>query len=66
MRLIASAIFTGLLVAAVVGGVQLAVHGQAAPAQAPAAQPAGPSPPDTAALRQQYEQWRKDFKTWGK
>src|SRR5689334_1517648 len=67
MRLIASAIVTGLLVAAVVGGFQLAVHGQAAAApQAPAAQPAGPPPPDTAAMRQQYEQWRKDFKTWGK
>jgi kynurenine formamidase len=51
----------------VAGGFQLALHGQAAPAaQAPAAQPAGPPPPDTAALRQQYEQWRKDFKTWGK
>ena len=36
-------------------------------AQAPAPQqPAGPPPPDTAMLRQQYEQWRKDFKTWGK
>src|SRR6185369_9616647 len=64
MRLIASAIVTGLLAAAVVGGFQLAVHGQAAPA--PQAQPAGPPPPDTAAMRQQYEQWRKDFKTWGK
>ena len=56
-----------MLVAGVAGGFRLAVHGQAAPAaQAPAAQPAGPPPPDTAALRQQYEQWRKDFKTWGK
>src|SRR5262252_75717 len=61
MRLIASAIVTGLLVAVVVGGFQLAVHGQAA-----AAPPAGPPPPDNAAMRQQYEQWRKDFKTWGK
>ena len=26
-----------------------------------------PAPPaDTAALRAQYEQWRKDFKTWGR
>jgi hypothetical protein len=66
-RLKAIVVCTGVLVAGVAGGFQLAVHGQAAPAaQAPAAQPAGPPPPDTAALRQQYEQWRKDFKTWGK
>ena len=66
-RLSAIVVCTGGLVAGVAGGFQLAVHGQAAPAaQAPAAQPAGPPPPDTAALRQQYEQWRKDFKTWGK
>src|SRR5712691_474476 len=65
-RLNAIAVCTGLLLAGI-GGFQLAVHGQAAPAaQAPAAQPAGPPPPDTSALRQQYEQWRKDFKTWGK
>ena len=68
MRLIASAIVTGLLVAAVVGGFQFAAHGQGAAAQGPAPQqtPAAPPPPDTAMLRQQYEQWRKDFKTWGK
>ena len=66
-RLSAIVVCTGVLVAGVAGGFRLAVHGQAAPAaQAPAAQPAGPPPPDTAALRQQYEQWRKDFKTWGK
>jgi hypothetical protein len=28
--------------------------------------PAAVAPADTAALRAQYEQWRKDFKTWGK
>ena len=44
MRLIASAIVTGLLAAAVVGGFQLAVHGQAAPAPQAPAQPAGPPP----------------------
>ncbi|HEY3157324.1 MAG TPA: cyclase family protein [Vicinamibacterales bacterium] len=62
-RLTAIAIFTGLMLAALAGGFSLAAQGQGAPAQAP---PAGPPPPDTAALRQQYEQWRKDFKTWGK
>ena len=24
------------------------------------------APPDTAALRTQYEQWRTEFKTWGR
>ena len=28
--------------------------------------PAPAAPPDTAALRTQYEQWRTDFKTWGR
>src|SRR4029078_13312840 len=27
---------------------------------------AAAAPADTVALRAQYEQWRKDFKTWGK
>src|SRR6185503_17607354 len=45
------------------GGFTLTARGQGAPA---AQAPAGPPPPDTAAMRQQYEQWRKDFKTWGK
>ena len=45
----------------------LFVGGPRATAQAPAAPQATPPPPaDTAALRAQYEQWRKDFKTWGK
>lgn len=39
------------------------VHGQALPDR----QVAGPAPPaDTAELRAQYEQWRHDFKTWGR
>src|SRR5712691_5463230 len=62
MRLKAITVCTAVLLAGVAGGFQLAVHGQAAPA----AQASGPAPPDTATLRQQYEQWRKDFKTWGK
>lgn len=52
-----------LVLVGIAGGFQLR-------AQAPAAatpQAAAPPPPaDTAALRTQYERWRKDFKTWGK
>src|SRR5258705_11780123 len=67
-RQTAIALSSGLLIAGLAGGFSLAAQGQAAPAaQAPAAQPpAGPPPPDTASMRQQYEQWRKDFKTWGR
>ncbi|MBI4888513.1 MAG: cyclase family protein [Acidobacteria bacterium] len=53
-----------LVLAGVAGGFQLRAQAPAggAPAQAPA-----PAPPaDTAAMRAQYEQWRKEFKTWGK
>ena len=63
MRLKAIALCTGLLLAAIAGGFELTAQGQGAPA---AQAPATPPPPDTATLRQQYEQWRKDFKTWGK
>jgi kynurenine formamidase len=58
MRLKAIAICAGVLLACLAGGLRITAQGQGAAAPAP--------PPDTAALRQQYEQWRKDFKTWGK
>src|SRR5262245_65594066 len=57
------------IIAICIGLSLVALAAQAPPPQqAPAAQqaPAGPPPPDTAMMRQQYEQWRKDFKTWGK
>jgi kynurenine formamidase len=62
-RLIFIAFCIGLVLAGVVGGLQLSAQGQAG---APAAPPSPPPPPDTAKLRAQYEQWRKEFKTWGK
>ena len=52
----------GLACAGIVGGWHVAAQGQAAPP----AQAAVPAPPDTAMLRAQYEQWRTEFKTWGK
>jgi kynurenine formamidase len=57
-----------LLLAGVLGGFHLRAQAPPAqPAQAPAAQPpAGPPPADTAELRMKYEQWRTEFKTWGK
>jgi kynurenine formamidase len=56
----------GWTVVVVMAGV--AVGWQVAQGQAPASSqtPAAVAPADTAALRAQYEQWRKDFKTWGK
>ena len=52
-----------LVLVGIAAGFQLRAQGQTAAApQAPA--PAAPA--DTPALRAQYEQWRKDFKTWGK
>jgi hypothetical protein len=54
---------TGLVVIGLIGGIALQAQGQTPPAvQAPALV----APPDTAALRAQYEQWRTEFKTWGK
>lgn len=61
-RLKLVALCMGLVLAGIAGGYQLRAQGQAGAPQAPA-----PAPPaDTAALRAQYEQWRQDFKTWGK
>jgi hypothetical protein len=53
----------GLVLAGIAGGFHLAAQGRAGAAP-PAAAPAPPA--DTAELRAQYEQWRKDFKTWGR
>jgi kynurenine formamidase len=57
------AVCTGLVVVGLVGGIAMRARGQTAPAtQAPA--PIAPM--DTAVLRAQYDQWRTQFKTWGK
>ncbi len=56
------AVCIGLVLAGMAGGSQLRAQGQAGAAPAPA--PVAPA--DTAELRAQYEQWRQDFKTWGK
>jgi hypothetical protein len=53
----------GVVVAALVAGLELQTHSEAAPAAQPVSAVA---PPDTAALRAQYEKWRTEFKTWGK
>ena len=59
---LASVAMCGVVMAALVAGVELQTQSEAAQAaQAPAAAPA-----DTAALRAQYEKWRTEFKTWGK
>ena len=64
-RLTSIAMCAGVGLAGLVGGLSGAAQGPSATAlQAPA--PAPVAPADTAALRGQYEQWRKDFKTWGK
>lgn len=58
---------TSLACCALLAVAGLLVGGPRATAQAPSAPQATPPPPaDTTALRAQYEQWRKDFKTWGK
>ena len=51
----------GLVMAGLAGGGETRAHAQGAPAG-----PAPVAPPDTAALRAQYEQWRTEFKTWGR
>ena len=62
-RLRSIALYSGLVLAGVAGGLHLQAQGQAgaAPQAAGAAAPA-----DTAAMRANYERWRKEFKTWGK
>jgi len=62
-RLTSIAFCIGLVLAGIAGGFQLQAQGQAG---APAQPPAPAAPADTAKLRAQYEQWRKEFKTWGK
>jgi hypothetical protein len=62
-RLVPVAACAGLVVAGLVGGIALRTQAQ----PAPAAQAGTPvAPPDTAALRAQYEKWRTEFKTWGR
>ena len=51
----------GVVLAGMAGGVHLLAQGQAAPPT-----PAPEAPADTAELRAQYEDWRQDFKTWGR
>src|SRR5215468_1667217 len=55
-RLASVAACAGLVMAGVVGGIEIRAQGQPAPN----------APPDTAALRAQYEKWRTEFKTWGR
>jgi len=62
-RLKSIGLCTGLVLAGLVAGFELRAQGQAAAAPQAAAPVA---PADTQALRAQYEQWRKDYKTWGK
>ena len=50
----------GVVVAALVAGVELQTQSEAAQAAQ------GAAPADTPALRAQYEKWRTEFKTWGK
>jgi len=60
IRLTSVAVCTALAAVALLAGLELRTPSIAAPAATPA------PPPDTAALRAQYEKWRTDFKTWGK
>src|SRR5438034_7509705 len=57
-----SAVWTAVMMAGLAGGWQVAQGQAPAPSQARAAV----APADSAALRAHYEQWRKEFKTWGK
>ena len=57
------ALCMGFALAGMTGGFHLQAGSQAEPAQ-PAAELVAPA--DTAELRAQYEQWRQDFKTWGR
>src|SRR5579863_1029406 len=62
-RLASVSVCAGLVTAGLGGGIAMQANAQPAPA---AQTPAPVAPPDTAALRAQYEQWRTQFKTWGK
>jgi len=55
------AVCTGLVVIGLVGGIEMRARGQTA-----SAAPTPVAPMDTAVLRAQYDQWRTQFKTWGK
>jgi hypothetical protein len=59
-RLASIAVGTGLVAVSLVAGLEMRARGQtpAAPTPTP--------PMDTAVLRAQYDQWRTEFKTWGK
>jgi kynurenine formamidase len=67
-RLASAAIGAGLVAAGVFAVTPLHMDGQEARAAdaAATAAPAVPPPPGTAQLRAQYEQWRTQFKTWGR
>src|SRR5436309_14066360 len=54
----------GLVVGGLFLGIEMQAQGQ--PAPPPSQAPAPVAPPDTAALRAQYERWRTEFKTWGR
>ena len=62
-RLKSIGLWMALVLVGIAAGFQLRAQSQtgAAPQGSIPAAPA-----DTSALRAQYEQWRKDFKTWGK
>ena len=61
-RVASVAMGAGLVVAGLIGA-RMGAWGQAAPgAQAPVL----PPPLDTALLRSEYDQWRTQFKTWGR
>src|SRR5207237_10634301 len=62
-RQLSVAACAGVVMAGLLGAIEMRTLGQPAPA---AQAPAPTAPPDTAALRAQYEQWRTEFKTWGK
>src|SRR3954454_22765353 len=61
-RIQVAAFCVGMLCVGVAGGYELRARGQAPGPKASTA----PAPPDTAALRTQYERWRTEFKTWGR
>src|SRR5262245_2988916 len=60
-RLASIVVCAGLVSAGLVSGIAMQARGQGAPTA-----PAPIAPPDTAELRAKYEQWRTQFKTWGR